>query len=63
MAYIEGQMDKTYGLRDYGLAFLLYKQSFSFCRYKPIGELFIFMKLILNSYLIRYLSKIISIFV
>lgn len=44
-------MDKTDRLRDYGLAFLLYKQGLSVCGYELIRELFIFIKLILNSYL------------
>ena len=46
-------MDKTDRLRDYGLAFLLYKQGLSVCGYELIRELFIFIKLILNSYLER----------
>lgn len=45
-------MDKTDRLRDYGLAFLLYKQGLSVCGYELIRELFIFIKLILNSYLV-----------
>ena len=45
-------MDKTDRLRDYGLAFLLYKQGLSVCGYELIRELFIFIKLILNSYLL-----------
>ena len=44
-------MDKTDRLRDYGLAFLLYKQGLGVCGYELIRELFIFVKLILNSYL------------
>ena len=44
-------MDKTDRLRDYGLAFLLYEQSLGVCGYELIRELFIFVKLILNSYL------------
>ena len=44
-------MDKTDRLRDYGLAFLLYEQGLGICRYELIRELFIFIKLILNSYL------------
>ena len=44
-------MDKTDRLRDYGLAFLLYEQSLGICGYELIRELFIFIKLILNSYL------------
>ena len=47
-------MDKTDRLRDYGLAFLLYKQGLSVCGYELIRELFIFIKLILNSYLGSY---------
>ena len=49
-------MDKTDRLRDYGLAFLLYEQGLGVCGYELIRELFIFVKLILNSYL--YDSKI-----
>ena len=45
-------MDKTDRLRDYGLAFLLYEQGLGICGYELIRELFIFTKLILNSYLI-----------
>ena len=48
-------MDKTDRLRDYGLAFLLYEQGLGVCGYELIRELFIFVKLILNSYLILYL--------
>ena len=44
-------MDKTDRLRDYGLAFLLYEQGLGICGYGLIRELFIFIKLILNSYL------------
>ena len=44
-------MDKTDRLRDYGLAFLLYEQGLGLCGYELIRELFIFVKLILNSYL------------
>jgi hypothetical protein len=44
-------MDKTDRLRDYGLAFLLYEQGLGLCEYELIRELFIFVKLILNSYL------------
>ena len=44
-------MDKTDRLRNYGLAFLLYEQSLGICGYEFIRELFIFVKLILNSYL------------
>ncbi len=47
-------MDKTDRLRDYGLAFLLYEQGLGVCGYELIRELFIFVKLILNSYLIDY---------
>ena len=46
-------MDKTDRLRDYGLAFLLYEQGLGICGYELIRELFIFIKLILNSYLIK----------
>ena len=46
-------MDKTDRLRDYGLAFLLYEQSLGICGYELIRELFIFIKLILNSYLVN----------
>ena len=49
-------MDKTDRLRDYGLAFLLYKQGLSVCGYELIRELFIFIKLILNSYLAQKLD-------
>ena len=45
-------MDKTDRLRDYGLAFLLYEHGLGICGYELIRELFIFIKLILNSYLI-----------
>ena len=45
-------MDKTDRLRDYGLAFLLYEQGLGICGYELIRELFIFIKLILNSYLV-----------
>ena len=47
-------MDKTDRLRDYGLAFLLYEQGLGICGYELIRELFIFIKLILNSYLAIY---------
>ena len=47
-------MDKTDRLRDYGLAFLLYEQGLGICGYELIRELFIFIKLILNSYLFNY---------
>ena len=47
-------MDKTDRLRDYGLAFLLYEQGLGVCGYELIRELFIFIKLILNSYLLYY---------
>ena len=50
-------MDKTDRLRDYGLAFLLYEQGLGVCGYELIRELFIFVKLILNSYLEKYLDK------
>ena len=46
-------MDKTDRLRDYGLAFLLYEQGLGLCGYELIRELFIFVKLILNSYLLN----------
>ena len=46
-------MDKTDRLRDYGLAFLLYEQGLGVCGYELIRELFIFVKLILNSYLTK----------
>ena len=46
-------MDKTDRLRDYGLAFLLYEQGLGICGYELIRELFIFIKLILNSYLLK----------
>ena len=49
-------MDKTDRLRDYGLAFLLYEQGLGVCGYELIRELFIFVKLILNSYL--YIIKL-----
>ena len=67
-------MDKTDRLRDYGLAFLLYEHGLGVCGYELIRELFIFIKLILNSYLIMrfiysqkydisiYLPKILVIF-
>ena len=45
-------MDKTDRLRDYGLAFLLYEHGLGVCGYELIRELFIFIKLILNSYLL-----------
>ena len=56
-------MDKTDRLRDYGLAFLLYEQGLGICGYELIRELFIFIKLILNSYLLEenrriHISKI-----
>ena len=44
-------MDKTDRLRDFGLAFLLYEQGLGVCGYELIRELFIFVKIILNSYL------------
>ena len=50
-------MDKTDRLRDYGLAFLLYEQGFGLCGYELIRELFIFVKLILNSYLLFHKIK------
>ena len=51
-------MDKTDRLRDYGLAFLLYEHGLGVCGYELIRELFIFVKLILNSYLIKIHYKI-----
>ena len=56
-------MDKTDRLRDYGLAFLLYEQGLGLCGYELIRELFIFVKLILNSYLLvnTLLHKVITI--
>ena len=51
-------MDKTDRLRDYGLAFLLYEQGLGLCGYELIRELFIFIKLILNSYLFEELRMI-----
>ena len=50
-------MDKTDRLRDYGLAFLLYEQGLGVCGYELIRELFIFVKLILNSYLLLQTYK------
>ena len=50
-------MDKTDRLRDYGLAFLLYEQGLGVCGYELIRELFIFVKLILNSYLVVLIKK------
>lgn len=47
-------MDKTDRLRDYGLAFLLYEHGLGVCGYELIRELFIFIKLILNSYLLLH---------
>ena len=55
-------MDKTDRLRDYGLAFLLYEQGLGICGYELIRELFIFIKLILNSYLTHQNSKDINYF-
>lgn len=49
-------MDKTDRLRDYGLAFLLYEQGLGVCGYELIRELFIFVKLILNSYLCVFID-------
>ena len=49
-------MDKTDRLRDYGLAFLLYEQGLGICGYELIRELFIFIKLILNSYLMMHIA-------
>ena len=53
-------MDKTDRLRDYGLAFLLYEQGLGICGYELIRELFIFIKLILNSYLVPILNGEVS---
>ena len=53
-------MDKTDRLRDYGLAFLLYEQGLGVCGYELIRELFIFIKLILNSYLYKFVDEKIS---
>ena len=50
-------MDKIDRLRNYGLAFLLYKQGLSVCGYELIRELFIFIKLILNSYLPKFIEE------
>ena len=50
-------MDKTDRLRDYGLAFLLYEHGLGVCGYELIRELFIFIKLILNSYLKKRLNN------
>ena len=54
-------MDKTDRLRDYGLAFLLYEQGLGICGYELIRELFIFIKLILNSYLVLIYTSFLSI--
>ena len=51
-------MDKTDRLRDYGLAFLLYEQGLGVCGYELIRELFIFVKLILNSYLMYVYNNV-----
>ena len=51
-------MDKTDRLRDYGLAFLLYEHGLGVCGYELIRELFIFIKLILNSYLEIMVTKL-----
>ena len=51
-------MDKTDRLRDYGLAFLLYEHGLGVCGYELIRELFIFIKLILNSYLMTRSTKL-----
>ena len=53
-------MDKTDRLRDYGLAFLLYEHGLGVCGYELIRELFIFIKLILNSYLLLKINIIYS---
>ena len=53
-------MDKTDRLRDYGLAFLLYEHGLGVCGYELIRELFIFIKLILNSYLYKFVDEKIS---
>ena len=50
-------MDKTDRLRDYGLAFLLYEHGLGVCGYELIRELFIFIKLILNSYLLTLVDQ------
>lgn len=50
-------MDKTDRLRDYGLAFLLYEHGLGVCGYELIRELFIFIKLILNSYLTPFAPR------
>ena len=50
-------MDKTDRLRDYGLAFLLYEHGLGVCEYELIRELFIFIKLILNSYLLTLVDQ------
>ena len=55
-------MDKTDRLRDYGLAFLLYEQGLGLCGYELIRELFIFVKLILNSYLTASLYYILKMY-
>ena len=51
-------MDKTDRLRDYGLAFLLYEHGLGICGYELIRELFIFIKLILNSYLDNFNTRV-----
>ena len=56
-------MDKTDRLRDYGLAFLLYEQGLGVCGYELIRELFIFVKLILNSYLYYLVGTVVPDFV
>lgn len=54
-------MDKTDRLRDYGLAFLLYEQGLGLCGYELIRELFIFVKLFLNSYLCnKYITFVVK---
>ena len=56
-------MDKTDSLRDYGLAFLLYEQGLGVWGYELIRELFIFVKLILNSYLyIKFTTNLVILF-
>ena len=56
-------MDKTDRLRDYGLAFLFYEQGLGVCGYELIRELFIFVKLILNSYLYYLVGTVVPDFV
>ena len=56
-------MDKTDRLRDYGLAFLLYEHGLGVCGYELIRELFIFVKLILNSYLYNINAQVYTIYI